>query len=151
SVLALATFTHCATTQIKPGPGAQVVPPGVATASANGVRIWVDGDAWKGRPSDLTDVLTPIYVVVENRSGHPLRVTDANFQLVGASRFRYSPLTFISNSNTAPPPNAPPPNAPPPNTPPPNTPPPSAPPPNTPPPSTPPPSSTPPPPPSSPP
>jgi hypothetical protein len=126
AVVALAALTHCATNQIKPGPGAQVVPPGVATASASGVRLWVDGNAWKGRPSDLPDVLTPIYVVIENRSGRPLRVMHAQFQLIGASRFRYSPLTFISNSANSPPPPAapstpPPSNAPPP---PPNAPPP---------------------------
>ena len=123
SVVALAALTHCATAQIKPGPGAQVVPPGVATASANGVRIWVDGDGWKGRPSDLTEILSPIYVVIENRSGRPLKVTHAQFQLVGSSRFRYSPLAFISPSEAPPPaaPSTPPPSTTPP--PPPGTPP----------------------------
>src|SRR5215813_11702942 len=123
SVVALAALTHCATAQIKPGPGAQVVPPGVATASANGVRIWVDGDGWKGRPSDLTEILPPIYVVIENRSGRPLKVTHAQFQLVGSSRFRYSPLAFISPSEAPPPaaPSTPPPSTTPP--PPPGTPP----------------------------
>lgn len=147
-IVALAALIHCATAQIKPGPGAQVVPPGVATASANGVRFWVDGDAWKGRPSDLTDVLTPMYVVIENHSGRPLRVTHAQFQLIGSSRFRYHPLPLIPAGDTSPlpaAPSAPPPAAP--SAPPPASP--SAPPPAAP--STPPPSTAPPPPPSTPP
>ncbi len=137
-LLGIALLTHCATAQIRPGPGAHVAPPGVATASASGIQVWVDGTAWKGHPSDLGDVLSPIYVAIENHSGRPIRVNHGEFELIGASGFHYAPLSLLSTSRRLEPnpPNAPssPPTSPPPAKP-----------------STPPPSTTPPPPPSNPP
>jgi hypothetical protein len=134
-LLGIALLTHCATAQIRPGPGAHVEPPGVATASASGIQVWVDGTAWKGHPSDLGDVLSPIYLTIQNHSGRPIRVNHGEFELIGASGFRYAPLTLLSTSQRfAPNPPSGPPTSPPPARP-----------------STPPPSTTPPPPPSSPP
>ncbi len=97
-LLGIALLTHCATAQIRPGPGAHVAPPGVATASASGIQVWVDGTAWKGHPNDLSDVLSPIYVAIENHSGRPIRVQHGDFELIGASGFRYAPLSLLSTS-----------------------------------------------------
>src|SRR5260370_37491353 len=113
TLLGIALLPHCATAQIRPGPGAHVAPPGVATASASGIQVWVDGTAWKGHPSDLGDILSPIYVAIENHSGRPIRVNHGEFELIGASGFHYAPLSLLSTSqrfvpNPPKPPSSPP-------------------------------------------
>lgn len=64
--------------------------PNLATAEAEGVRVWVDGTAWRGEPLDLATRMTPLRVIIENRSTEPLRVAYRDFQLVGGSGFRYA-------------------------------------------------------------
>jgi hypothetical protein len=74
-----------------PGPTAQV-PAGqdkTAKAQASGVQVAVTTESWKGRPSDLPRVLTPVRVTIQNRSGHPIRLRYQDFALVGSSGFTY--------------------------------------------------------------
>ena len=63
-----------------------------AFTEVGGVRVWASGKEWRYSPEDLTDVLTPIAVTVENRSGFKIRLTTRDFSLVGSSGFRYAAL-----------------------------------------------------------
>lgn len=63
-----------------------------ATVEAMGVRVSVDGAAWRGAPGDLARFVTPVRVVVDNRSGHPLRVAYEDFALEGSDGFVFKPL-----------------------------------------------------------
>lgn len=101
SLFATLGLTGCVVAQIRPAPaGQQVAPVGnVASATASGVRVSVDGTAWNGYPSDLGQYVSPIYVSIENHSGHPIRVQYSDFQIVGGSGFRYIPLAFLNQKN----------------------------------------------------
>lgn len=66
---------------------------GAAVAEANGVRLVADGDSWRGNPSNLENIVTPVQVRLENQSGRPLRIDYKDFVLVGASRFQYAALS----------------------------------------------------------
>ncbi len=78
--------------RLVPAAGATVAPgqPRVAEATADGVRVQVDGDAWKA--SHVRDVLSPVLVRLENDSQHPLRVAYSEFTLSGGGRFRLQAL-----------------------------------------------------------
>lgn len=86
-------------------PGAQ----DVALADLAGVRVLVAGDAWKGDPSNLSDVFTPVHLTVENHSGKAVRIGYSDFALIGASGFRYAPIPpmLVRGVVTAPAPVAP--------------------------------------------
>lgn len=75
--------------------------PGTAFAEVAGIRLWADGDAWKGAPSSLEQVLTPVKVTLENHSGHPVRIAFKDFTLLGGSGFRYAALPPFSLQGTA--------------------------------------------------
>ena len=76
SLFAILGFNGCVIAQIRPAPaGQQIAPVGnVASATASGIRVSVDGTAWNGYPSDLGQFVSPIYVSIENHSGHQIRV-----------------------------------------------------------------------------
>jgi len=101
---AAATLLGCATEPILvPGPGASR-PAGtseVAVAEVAGVRLWANGDAWKGTPSTLEEVLTPVQVTLENHSGRPIRIAYQDFSLLGGTGFRYAALPPFSLQGTA--------------------------------------------------
>jgi hypothetical protein len=91
---ALLLAAGCVTeTKLQPSPLAQTTQGGAAVAEAEGVRLVADGDAWKGRPSYLERVVTPVEVRIENQSGRPLRIEYEYFALEGGSRFQYAALS----------------------------------------------------------
>lgn len=65
----------------------------VAFTETQGVRVSVNGDAWKGDPFNLPDVLTPLHVSIENGGPVPLRLAYRDFAIVGESGMRYSALS----------------------------------------------------------
>ena len=65
---------------------------GPATASLHGVQVRVDGDAWRGAPDRLPEVVTPVKVTIENSSGRPVRVAFADFSLDGKKHYRALPM-----------------------------------------------------------
>ena len=67
-----------------PAPSARVVPDekDAAQAEAFGVRLVVNGNAWRGYPVDLEDVISPVQISVENHSGKPLSLRYRDFSLV---------------------------------------------------------------------
>ena len=81
------------TTTLQPLPSTPTTQAGSALAEAEGVRLVADGDAWKGNPSDLERVVTPVRVRLENNSGRPLRIDYESFTLLGSSRFEYAALS----------------------------------------------------------
>ncbi len=64
----------------------------LATAEAGGVRLTVRAGEWEGWPSDLTEVLTPVEVLVENRSGQEVDLRPGDMTLVVPGGTRYQPL-----------------------------------------------------------
>ncbi len=73
---------------------AQAVPrePDAASVDAGGVRITVRPGSWSGTSRDLEDVLTPVEIAIENRSGRALQVRPDAFGLVAPNGFRYAAL-----------------------------------------------------------
>jgi hypothetical protein len=109
SVLIVALAAACLhEPELVPARGAQVLPgrAAVAVQEVNGVRVEVEANAWTGSPANLTDILVPVRVAIENRSGRPLRIRYRDFALLGRSGFHYTalpPLTLRgSASNQAP-------------------------------------------------
>lgn len=58
--------------------------PGAAVASAAGVKVWVDPQRWRGEPSTLESLVTPLHVILENTSQVPILVRYRDFSLLGA-------------------------------------------------------------------
>lgn len=91
---AAALAAGCVTTpRLEPLASTPTTPKGAPLAEDAGIRLVAHGDAWRGVPSDLERVLTPVRVRLENHSDRPLRVDVADFMLVGASRFEYAALS----------------------------------------------------------
>jgi len=86
------------TTTLQPLPMTPITRGGAPVAQEHGVRLVASGDAWKGHPSYLGRIVTPVEVRLENQSGRPLRIDTADFTLVGGSRFEYAALTPIQLS-----------------------------------------------------
>ncbi len=85
----------CATeSTLRPAPEATIVEgtPKAAVATADGVRMEAQVDAWRWTPSDLAHQLTPILVRLENESDRPLRVRFEEFELVTPSGMSYAAL-----------------------------------------------------------
>ena len=95
---ALFVFSACPTVLV-PAPGAtrSSRDRDYAISRVAGVRLWASGNEWRFSPEDLTDVLTPIAVTIENRSGFKVRLTTKDFSLVGDSGFRYAALPPLPN------------------------------------------------------
>lgn len=79
--------------QLVPAPDAERVTEDAAAATASGVRVVADPDAWRGQPGDLEWVMTPVHVRVENHSGRTLRIRHADFALAGDSGFRFAAIS----------------------------------------------------------
>jgi len=79
---------------LQPAAPAQVVPgqPNVASAEAGGIRVTVNGSPWRGAPNDLSDVVTPLLVTLENHSGAPVDVRYQDFSLGTPSGMQASAL-----------------------------------------------------------
>ncbi len=80
-------------TKLQPLPSTPTTAAGKAVAEAHGVRLVAEPNVWKGRPSNLESLVTPVLVRLENQSGRPLRLAYENFELVGDSRFSYAALS----------------------------------------------------------
>ncbi|MBS1148818.1 MAG: hypothetical protein H6Q89_516 [Myxococcaceae bacterium] len=93
-ICALALAGCVAEPVLIPARGASVLTgtPGVAFAEEAGIKVFLNGDAWRGDPSGLSELMTPIKVSIENRSGVRLRLTFQDISLLGASGFRYPAL-----------------------------------------------------------
>jgi hypothetical protein len=63
---------------------------GIATAA--GVRLVATAGDWRGWPDDLEEHLTPVEVLIENRSGRSIRIRHDAFGLVDANGFRHPAL-----------------------------------------------------------
>ena len=66
--------------------------PTAASGEVAGVRLTVHAGDWEGWPSDLTDVLTPVEVFVENHAGQELDLHPGDFTLVVPTGARYRPI-----------------------------------------------------------
>ncbi|HEX5749884.1 MAG TPA: hypothetical protein VFZ09_26875 [Archangium sp.] len=94
ALAALLLAAGCVTpTTLQPLPSTPTTQAGAAVAEAEGVRLVADGDAWKGNPSDLERIVTPVQVRIENQSGRPLRIQYDAFSLKGSSQFSYAALS----------------------------------------------------------
>ncbi len=81
--------------ELVPAPGAALVPGQEfqAAAADNGVRVTVSGERWKGDPSDLGALVTPLRVTLANQGGEPLRIQYGDFALVSSTGFRSSAMS----------------------------------------------------------
>ncbi|QRK10324.1 hypothetical protein JQX13_09645 [Archangium violaceum] len=79
-------------TTLQPLPTTPTTQAGSAVSEAEGVRLVANGAAWRGNPSNLENIVTPVQVRIENQSGRALRIDYDHFVLVGDSRFEYSAL-----------------------------------------------------------
>jgi hypothetical protein len=79
---------------LKPDPAAPRAPGSqdAALAEVRGVRVLVSGAAWKGNPSNLPEIFTPVHVTLENHSGRPIRVSYQDFTLKGGTGFTYAAI-----------------------------------------------------------
>jgi hypothetical protein len=95
-------FFGCAShTALVPAPGAEVSESyaNYATASAGGVEILVNGNTWPGREEVRTEI-TPVRVIVRNRSGVPVRIGYDSFELIDSVRNQYAALPPFSIDET---------------------------------------------------
>lgn len=92
--LALAGCAH-QSVHFRPVLAEEAVPgqPDAAQAEAAGVRFSFRVGDWRGWPEDLEDQLTPVEVVVDNQSGHALRVGHRHFGLVAPNGFEYRAMS----------------------------------------------------------
>jgi hypothetical protein len=93
ALIAALALAACAT-QLRPAPGAVVLPgPGqAAVAEAGGVRIVASADAWRGDPESLDQVVTPMLVRVENDGTVPVQVRYEDFALVADDGRRFAAI-----------------------------------------------------------
>jgi hypothetical protein len=92
---AMAAGAGCAHDEgLIPAPQAATTPgrPRLAYDQAEGVAVFVDGDAWKGAPRDLEDVMAPLWVTVQNHGKEPVRLLYRDFTLELPSGLRVTPL-----------------------------------------------------------
>jgi hypothetical protein len=92
ALAALLAASCVSETKLQPLPSAPTTRSGAVTTEAEGVRLVADGDAWRGSPSNLENLVTPVAVRLENQSGRPLRIQQEDFTLQGESGFRYAAL-----------------------------------------------------------
>lgn len=81
------------TPELLPPSTAATTKTGAPVTEGEGVRLVARGDAWKGNPSNLASIVTPVQVRIENKSEHPLRIDYEDFVLVGGSSFQYAALS----------------------------------------------------------
>jgi len=80
----------CATTPVlKPAPGDTLAPGTQSTVQADvaGVVVLIDGNAWKGDPTNLGELFTPVLVTIQNNSGKSVRVSYPDFNLSSSTGF----------------------------------------------------------------
>ncbi|HET9553493.1 MAG TPA: hypothetical protein VFP50_11040 [Anaeromyxobacteraceae bacterium] len=79
---------------LRPAQSDQAAPgdPQSAAAELAGVRLTVRPDDWRGWPDDLDQYVTPVEVLVENKSGKELDLAPRLFSLIGPDGRRYATL-----------------------------------------------------------
>jgi hypothetical protein len=84
----------CAQRKLVPAPLANIAPelPAAAWAESKGVRMTVQPDHWKGDPQNLREALTPINVLMTNRSGQAVRIGYQEFSLATGNGLRLTAL-----------------------------------------------------------
>lgn len=95
AVLLAVPVAGCATLQpLRAAEPAQAVAdnPGAARAEAGGLVLTARPDDWRGWPWDLPDHLTPVLVLVENRTGGPVALAPEDLELVLPDGRRLAPL-----------------------------------------------------------
>lgn len=97
---ALGLIIICANV-LRPTPDAERIVPG--TASAAGVTVSVDPNAWHGSEQIKNDV-TPLRVKIENDSGRKLRIRFDNFSVLSETGDHYAALPpfYVSGNVTDP-------------------------------------------------
>ena len=93
--LVAALVAGCAAPRIVPVPAAGVQidgARGAASVAAEGVELVVQPSAWRGRPWDLRDYVTPFLVGLSNGATTPLEYDYPGFRLFDDSRFQYTAL-----------------------------------------------------------
>jgi hypothetical protein len=93
--LVAALVTGCAAPRIVPVPTAGVqidAARGAASVAAEGVELVVQPSAWRGRPWDLRDYVTPFLVGLSNGATTPLEYDYPGFRLFDDARFQYTAL-----------------------------------------------------------
>lgn len=87
----------CSHGQLVPAASAHVIPgaPTAAFDEQEGIRVSVNGDAWRGPPDDLAKRLTPLKVRLVNHSGKPIQILYERFTLRGANGRTYRPLPVV--------------------------------------------------------
>jgi len=93
--LVAAVVAGCAAPRIVPVPAAGVQidgARGTASIASEGVELVVQPSAWRGRPWDLRDYVTPFLVGLSNSATTPLEYDYAGFRLFDDSRFQYTAL-----------------------------------------------------------
>jgi hypothetical protein len=93
-ILALAVVLAGCVTQLRPAPGAVVLPgPGrAAIAEDGGVRIVASADAWRGDPESLGQVVTPMLVRIENNGDAAVQVRYEHFALIADDGRRFGAI-----------------------------------------------------------
>jgi hypothetical protein len=66
--------------------------PASARSERDGLALTARPDDWRGWPQDLADHLTPVEVLVENRTGHPIELGPEDVSLVLPDGRRLAPL-----------------------------------------------------------
>jgi hypothetical protein len=100
SAFALAGCVH--EKVLEPAAGAALAPGSrsVAETASAGVTIRVTGDSWHGNLRSLERRVTPVRVVIDNRSGKTLRVGYGDFRLSGASGAHYAAMPPLQAGGT---------------------------------------------------
>ena len=80
-LICLAGVACAHTAQLVPAPDAPRLN-GAAVAEAEGIRLTAGGQRWSGEPRDLANIVTPLYVTVENGSSTPIRIRYREVELI---------------------------------------------------------------------
>jgi hypothetical protein len=72
--------------------------PNQASVEEQGIRIFVDGDAWRGEPRDLERQMTALWVRIENHGGLPMRLMYQDFKLESGKQILAPLPPFVSGS-----------------------------------------------------
>lgn len=93
-IFSMVLLVGCASrSELVPGPGAEVAKGNTLGAISNvdNVHIQVDAEAWRGQKVIL-EKITPLKVIIENKSGKPLNIEYKDFALTDSKGKRYSAL-----------------------------------------------------------
>lgn len=83
------------------GPGAVESGGQKTAAERGGVKATVTLGAWTGTPGDLVSSLLPLYLVVENKSSKPVRLSFEQITILDSTRRQWRPLTPEQAQNIA--------------------------------------------------